>query len=224
MIVAIHQPEFMPYAGFFHKMNKADQYIILDDVQFTKNNFQNRNRLCDRNGEVFWVTAPIKIRGHTASNILDIKLESSPRWKRKAFNRISAEYGHHPYFKNYSEELERILMSSEEKLISINMKFISFFRRELDIHTPLTFSSALKVHGSQTTRLVNLCKALKANVYLSGMGGTNYINRYEFEQSGIELKFQNFKSPVYPSPNFVPNLSIFDLLMNAGPNSRNYFL
>jgi hypothetical protein len=223
MIVTIHQPEHLPWTGFFHKMAQADVYVLLDTVQFTKNNWQNRNMFVDRMGDKFWITVPVLQKGHTQSTIKDILINPNVAWKRKYLARLESAYCKHPFFCDYFEGFKNIIEERETKLVDLNKKIIDWFRIHLDINTKIIWASELDTQGQRSELLLDICKQLGASSYLSGPSGRDYLDVKLFSDENISLDYHSFVSPVYPSLNFTPYLSTFDLLMNCGPQSRSYF-
>ena len=220
MRVTIHQPEHLPWLGFFHKMAECDVYVLLDSVQFTKNNYQNRNRLIDQNGAVFWSTVPVRMAGHTEKRIADMELDNAQPWPRKTWARIAGTYRSHPYFGALAPELESIFMSGHAFLVDLNLQLIEFFRRQLGISVPIVRSSTMEVAGSRSGLLLSICKNLGADTYLSGPSGREYLDVGLFLAAGVELDYHVFNHPTYAAPIFKPYLSTLDLLFNYGPGSR----
>lgn len=220
MRVTIHQPEHLPWLGFFHKMADCDVYVILDSVQFTKNNYQNRNRLIDQNGTVYWSTVPVRMAGHTDKRIVDMELDNTQPWPRKTWARIAGAYRRHSYFNALAPELESVFMGGHAHLVDLNLDLIEFFRRQLGICVPMVRSSTLEVKGSRSELLLSICKSLGADTYLSGPSGREYLDTALFSDAGVALDYHAFKHPTYSAPIFQPYLSTLDLLFNSGPKSR----
>ncbi len=220
MIVAIHQPEHLPWLGFFHKMALCDLYVVLDSVQFTKNNYQNRNRLIGQDGLVFWSTVPIRMVGHTEKRIADMELDNAQPWQRKTWGRIVEAYRRHPYFNALAPELELIFMGGHKRLVDFNLDLIEYFRHQLGIGVPMVRSSSMVVDGKRSELLLSICKSLGADTYLSGPSGRNYLEIDFFVASGVAIDYHVFEHPIYSAPNFQPYLSTLDLLFNHGPKSR----
>lgn len=220
MRVTIHQPEHLPWLGFFHKMADCDVYVLLDSVQFTKNNYQNRNRLIDQNGMPFWSTAPVRMAGHTDKRIVDMELDNTQPWSRKTWARIAGAYRRHPYFSALAPELESIFMGGHVRLVDLNLDLIELFRRQLGISVPMVRSSTMEVEGIRSELLLSICKTLGAETYLSGPSGRDYLDTALFSAAGIALDYHAFKHPTYSAPIFQPYLSSLDLLFNHGPKSR----
>lgn len=220
MVVAIHQPEFSPWLGFFHKMAKCDKYIILDNVQFKKNNFQNRNQLIDTNGNTFWISVPVKMKGYLQKQIKDMEIDQTKPWARKVWNRIVQSYNKHPYFNNISQDLESIFSVDYTYLIDVNLALIYLIRRHLNINVSIVRSSSLEITGKRSELLLQLCKSQNALTYLSGPSGRSYLDEVLFQKEKINVEYQEFQHPCYPAPKFRPFLSTLDLIFNHGPNSR----
>ncbi len=220
MLVTIHQPEHLPWLGFFHKMKSADLFVYLDDVQFRKNYFQNRNRILGTNGPQ-WVTVPVQLQGHTEKTLREMRIDNRNDWKRKYWGSISLSYKKHPYYQDYGQEMEASINESWDELVPLNLRIIELFRRTLDIQTPCVTASSLQLGkvSSSTEHLVRICQAVGASAYLSGPFGREYLDQELFQQAGIDLVFHEFVHPVYPQRqggDFVANLSTFDLLCNCG--------
>lgn len=177
MKVAIHQPEHFPYVGFFQKMESCDLFVILDDVKFSKNNFQNRNRFKNSNGIEEWFTIPVPSTANS-SIINEIIVKNDKSWKSKICSKLS---------QNLKVDVSLVYECSD-RLIDINMSSINFVREKLGITTPLVLSSELSVAGNKSNKLLNLCKAVGATSYLSGQGGLDYLNKDLFETERIELE------------------------------------
>lgn len=216
MRIAIHQPEFMPWPGYFNKMASADLYVLLDNVQFTKNNFQNRNRFRYRNGESFWGTIPVLKAGHTSSTINDIQIDNTKLWARKLWARLCDSYDRYEYFYQYKDLFEPLFHSKYDKVVDLNLDIISVFRDILKINVPLIRASSLSAKGKRSELLANIVSELGGDQYISGIGGKSYIDLSPFEGANISVVFQNYVPPDYLGENKVPNLSTFDMLMKVG--------
>lgn len=220
MRVSIHQPEHLPWLGFFHKMACCDLYVLLDNVQFTKNNYQNRNRLIDQNGVVYWSTVPVRMAGHTDRKICDMETDDAQPWRRKCWARIAASYRRHPFFEQLAPEVEAIFMAEHHALVDLNIALIDFFRQQLRLDVPMRRASMMDVTGIRSELLLSICKNVGADRYLSGPSGRDYLESGLFERHGVTIDYHQFSHPVYPAPLFKPYLSTLDLLMNHGAGSR----
>jgi len=221
VIVAIHQPQYLPYLGFFHKLAQCDVFVVLDDVQFQKNGLQNRNKIKTCKGWQ-WLTVPVLQRAD--QTIKEVRLNPQTRWSRKHWSALVTNYSKAPFFALYGASIREILQAEHEYLGSLDMALVRFCAQALGIETPMTMSSELKVGPGKTQRLVNICQALNADTYLSGPGGKRYMEMELFERAGLTVKFQEFTSPVYAQQfadqGFLPNLSVLDALFCCGPEAR----
>jgi hypothetical protein len=221
MIVTIHQPEHLPWLGFFHKMRRADRFVILDNVQYRTNYFQNRNRVLGANGP-FWLTVPVRSRGHVATSIADIVIDGSQAWGERHRKSLEACYGRHPHFRRYADVLRTILESPWQRLADLNLAIIEAFRSALDIGTPMVRASELGVEGRGSELLLAICERMGAATYLSGPSGRDYLDESLFANRGIAVQYHEFHHPVYPqrgANEFVSHLTALDALANLGPEA-----
>ena len=184
MKIAIHQPEHLPYYGFFNKMSKADTFIILDDVQFLKNTFQNRNRIKNAKGEQ-WLTVPIKLEHHS-QKINEIKIDNSKDWQKKNLLSIKYNYQKTPYFKQYYPEFEKIYSKKENLLVDFNLNLIKFFIDAFEIKTNIILCSTLNINTQKTQRLIDICQKTNAVTYLSG-NGADYLDEASCPKNNLKL-------------------------------------
>lgn len=220
MKVTIHQPEHLPWIGFFNKMSKCDVFVILDNVQYRKNYFQNRNKIMGANGPQ-WLTVPVVNKGHMEKTIMDIEIacEKNLSWKKKYYNSIYYSYKKYPYFSEHITFFENLLKKNHTKLSDFNIEIILYLANFLDINPVFIKASELEVEGSNSSLILNICKSIGATTYISGPSGRDYLNVKEFEDDNIEVIFNDYVHPVYPQKDtseFVPFLSTFDLLFNVG--------
>lgn len=219
MIVAIHQPNYLPYLGFFDKMRKADIFIIYDDAQFNKEDFQHRNRIKIFHGWK-WLTIPVDKKPLPIKEIRiknDISLKGV-RWMDSHIRDIKDNYKNSTYFSKYEKELEIIYNKEYNMLIDLNMSLILFLKRAFKINSNLVLSSELGFTSKSSERLVEMVKAVGGDVYLSGPSGKNYLDISLFTDRKIKVEFQDFKHPIYKQQydGFIPNLSAIDDLFNVG--------
>lgn len=217
MIVAIHQPNYLPYLGFFDKMQHADFFVIYDDAQFTDSEFYHRNKIRIYNGWE-WLTVPV-FREKISINEIKIKNNATKKglsWNKEHFREICTHYGKSPYYEAYADKLKEIYLKRFNKLIDLNMCIIEFLIETFDINVEIVFSSTLNLKSKSTEKIVDIVRTLGGDAYLSGAGGYKYLNESLFEN--IKLIFQDYKHPVYKQryPGFVPNMSAIDALFNVG--------
>ena len=216
MLLAIHQPDHLPYLGFFHKMARADVFVILEGVDYKKNNFQNRNRVWTPNG-VAWATVPVLHKGLDSKKIGDIRTVETEPWRKKYRMLLEQNYGRHPGFGAAMSVVDRALEDGGDSLARINTIMIKGFAELLGIRTPIVVDADLETSGSKSELLVSVCRAVGADSYLSGAGGRDYLDESVFAEAGIAVLYQDFHHPVYPQKGpteFVPYLSVFDLICN----------
>lgn len=221
-IAAIHQPNFLPWLGYFYKIANSDIFIILDDAQYTKNSFINRNKIKTPQGTQY-ITLPVSHTGKFGQLILECSIDDKEKNAKKITRTIELNYRKAKYFSDYFDEFQKILNSNTSNLAEINVLLIEWILEALNIQSEIRRSSELKnVTGKSTERLVSICQSVGADEYLSGFGGVKYQEEAVFKESAIKLKMTDFHHPQYPQcwGDFIPNLSIIDLLFNCGPESK----
>ena len=218
MKVAVHQPQYLPWLGYFDKMDQADCFVVLDDVQFKKNEWQNRNRIKTASGWQ-WLTVPVLHR--FPQLISHVKVNNAARWSRKHLQALISNYSASPFFAVHRPFFEEIYARDWTMLLDLNLATLSYLVEALGIRTKLHLASSLPARDGATDRLVAICQALGADTYLSGAGGRGYLDVERFEEAGIRVLFQTFQCPLYPQRfgAFEPNLSIVDLLFHCGEQS-----
>ena len=220
MIISIHQPNYIPWLGYFEKMLNSDIFVFLDDVQYEKNYLINRNQIRTNAGSM-WMTIPVNAKHDSIVN--NVRIDNSQKWTMKHKKSIQINYSKSDFLQTHQNFFDRLYEQQFEFLIDINVEVIRYLMKQLDINTKTLFSSELNVEGTGSNRILNICKSLSADFYISGQFGKNYLDLEEFKNNGIDIKFQNFIHPVYKQcyAPFIPNLSAIDLLFNEGENSKN---
>jgi hypothetical protein len=222
MIVTIHQPEHMPWLGFFNKAINCDIFVLLDTVQFEKNYFQNRNQIAsNKEDKREWITVPLKKGKHT-DLICQKELAFNKKTKRKYFQQIDRAYKLRPYY-FLVNSIKEIFDTEENSLSNLNIALIRYFFNLLDIKCKLILSSELGLEVSRPGGGINfdICKKLNATAYLSGKSGRDYLDTTKFLDNNISVLYQNFVHPVYAQSDedFVPNLSVIDLIFSLNVSS-----
>jgi hypothetical protein len=228
MIVAIHQPNFLPWLGYFYKIAKSDIFVLMDNVQFPRGrSFCHRNRIKTPRGAL-WLSVPIsRDRIDLETQISEIKIDNSQNWQNRHWKTVIANYSKATYFNEYKNIFEDIFRTRWDRLVDLNESLI---RRIIDIlgitHIKLVRMSELDVSGKGTALLIDICKKLEGTVYISGEGGRKYMEEDMFEREGITLEYAHFVHPEYQQlwGVFIPNLSILDLIFNEGNKSLNIIL
>lgn len=218
MIVTIHQPEHLPWLGFFNKIAKAEVYIVMDNVQFEKNYFQNRNKIIGTNG-VQWLGLSVSKKGHMDSTLAETEIADIPKWREKYLQTIKFSYSKYPYFNDVYDVLEKAIYTDSNKLVDINLAIIKGFAEKLDIKPKFVMASSLDVSGKKSDLVLSLCEAVNATTYIAGPSGRDYMDLESFKEAGIEVKFNDYTHPVYEqrkTEEFTPYMSIVDLTMNCG--------
>jgi len=227
MLVAIHQPNFMPWLGYFDRMIQADLFVLLDHVQFERRNYQNRCmiRLED---DTKWLTVPV-VQLSQKEKIIDKRVDNPEDlsggrwWGPNHFQTLRYAYRKSPYFALYAPKLREILHARWDKLVDLNVATLEFVREALAIETPLVKSSTLACEVQKSALLLDVCQRVGASAFLGGMGGSReYLDKEAFAAARMGVVWQQFAHPVYPQPGtapFMKGLSVLDLLFNCGPAS-----
>jgi len=224
MLAGIHQTHYLPWLRYFEKAARSDVFIVLDTIQFTKNGWQNRNKIKGPQGAVL-LTVPV----HTQAGyrLDEVRINDEQPWRRKHWRGIEQCYRKAPYFERYAPFLESTYARPWSWLHELNRHMLEWFVAELGIRTPIRYSSQLDAPGSATERLVNLVRAAGCDAYYSGAYALEvYLDAKQLREAGISLVLQQWKSPEYPQahPPFLPDLSILDLLMQCGPHSLDVLM
>jgi len=222
MKVGIIQSNFLPWRGYFDFIREVDLFVLEDDLQYTKNDWRNRNRIKSPRGSE-WITVPVSYK-HTAQLIYDTPIDYGQPWARKMLNRIRESYRRAPYFEPYFSELGELLLRQVASISELNIALIRWVCRHLEINTPLRFSQAYHSQGVKAERVIDILRKVGATVYLSGPAARNYIIPERFEQAGIQLEYKQYHYPEYEQlhPPYDPAVSVLDLLFMQGPNSKIY--
>lgn len=222
MVIGIHQPNFLPWLGFFYKLLSSDFFVFLDIVQFTKNSFINRTRVRAGQNEL-WLTIPVRTGGRFKQAICEVEISNTNDWRKKHLGTLQGCYGRAPFFRETFEQIKGIYYQRDwTNLCEFNIALIEWIMRELKIEKKAVRASVLQVSGKSTELLINLVKKLDGTVYLSGHGGRKYQDEEMFRAQSVQLEYYNFKHPVYTQlhGSFIPNLSILDLLFSYGPDTK----
>ena len=224
MIVAAHQPSYLPWLGYLDKIAKADAFVVMDDLQYEEQNFQNRNRIKTNIG-ARWLTVPV-VRGAQTDRIIDKRIDNSGlggrhHWQRRAWRAIEIHYGAAPAFALHATALEEIFTRPWRWLVELDLFVLELARAWFDITTPIVRSSTLGLRGAKSERIIDLCHRLGAGTYLSGRGAsTTYLDLAAFARAGVAIAWQDFTHPIhaqrYPALGFVSHLAFVDHLCNVG--------
>lgn len=221
MIVGIHQPHYLPWLRYIDKLVRSDVFVLLDDVQYTKNGWQNRNKIKCAQG---WMYLTVPVRDAFAKPILDVRINNQERWRQKHWTALRTNYARAPYFDRYAGALEDLYRREWDRLCDLSIAFLERVLSWLDIGTRLVRSSALGVPGRGSERVAEICVRLGATEYLTGdYAAANHLDVQAVRARGVEVRPQQWACvdypQQYPRAGFVPDLSIVDLLFNQGNGS-----
>lgn len=221
VVVAIHQPNFFPWLGYFDKINRSDIFIFLDHVQFPKKGgvWTNRVKILI-NGKASWFTVPIDRSYHGFMSVGEIEIQKSDPWRNKLIKTLVLNYTKAPFFTEIMGFLEPLIVNSENNLCQYNINAVLAISHELGINgNKFILSSELKYIGTANEMLVSLVKNVNGNIYMCGGGASGYQEDEVFTDAGVELVYQDFTHSIYKQnigSEFIQGLSIIDALMNCG--------
>lgn len=219
-MLAVLQPSYLPWLGYFDQMCRVDVFVLYDDVQFDKHGWRNRNRIKTPDGPL-WLTVPVLHSGQSRPRINEVCLDRRAPWCRKHLSSLRQYYARAPHARDILPALEDVLTRDWERLVDLNRAVITLMAAWLGVKTAVVTASELGIGGERTARLVAICRHFGARRYLSGDSARNYLDLEMFAEAGIEVEWQEFRHPVYPQLHgpFVSHLSAMDLILNCGPDS-----
>lgn len=222
--VVIHQPDFLPYLGFFHRFLRSDLWVVLDDAQFVASgSWHNRDKIKTREG---WRWLTVGVKKCPLSTPINEVLLSGKGWEEKNLNLLKESYRKAPFFGEIFPAVERLYGHDCTRMIDFNMRSIAMLMEMFGIAIETVFASALKARGSKTERLVDICRKTGASDYLTGTGSRDYLEEALFAAEGMRVAWQEFTHPVYPQQHgdFIPYLSAIDMLFNCGADESRRLL
>jgi len=222
--IAVVQSNYVPWRGYFDLINSVDEFILLDDVQYTRRDWRNRNVIKSSTG-LLWLTIPVHVKGKYLQKIKDTEVIDD-KWAHAHWRSIIHNYSQAKHFPAYREVFEGLYVQKGDKLLSqINYRFIVGICRILGIGTRLSWSMDYNLIGDKTERLVDLCRQAGATQYLSGPSARAYLNEDLFRNEGIGVSYMDYsgyREYGQPNPPFEPGVSIIDLIFNEGPRAAEY--
>jgi hypothetical protein len=223
--VAIVQSSYIPWKGYFDLIRAADEFILLDDVQFTRRDWRSRNRIKTQHG-LAWLTIPVRTKGLYHQRIQDTYV-ADPRWGETHWATLRANYARAPFFREYEEKIAALYVprSGDERLSDVNVRFITAACALLGITTPITWSTDHGAPAGKNERLIELCRKAGADEYLSGPSAREYIDEAQFTAAGIQVRFVDYggyREYPQPWPPFEHHVSVLDLLFSVGPDAPQY--
>lgn len=222
--IIITQSNYIPWKGYFDSINIADEFILYDDMQFTRRDWRNRNQIKTREG-VKWLTIPVEVKGKYFQKINETKI-SEPDWGQKHWSMLLHNYSKAKYFNEYKKLFEDLYLNNKEVYLSkVNHNFLKAVCEILGIKTKMIWSDEFNLLEEKTERLVDICKARGATDYYSGPAAKAYMNEELFERENIKVHYFDYSG--YPDYNqlygdFTHAVSIIDLIFNEGPNSTKF--
>ena len=223
MRVAIMQPTYLPWSGYFGLLQSVDLFVYLDDVQFEKRSWQQRNQIKTENGAQ-WLTVPVLSKGKREQIINEVQIDTTSKFSEKHIKSIQHIYRKSPFFHEYSEIIFSAMKKIAGNLSEYNISIINDLKDLLGIYTNTILSSEVECTGIKSDRLASICSEVGASEYISPPGSKNYLEQSKsFEKIGVEVKYFNFTQLNYQQlyGDFLTNMSVIDLLMNCGDNSNS---
>jgi len=225
MKITVHQANYFPYPGFFQKVSISDVYVVLDKAQF-QFDITNRNKIITPDGSWTRISVPIK-KGQKFFEIRNVEINNDLPWAEENWNLIHKSYNESPFFDLYKVFLDSLYKKNWNLILDLNLQILKKIFDWLDIKTEIVLESELNITSTSSERLLDICKKLGADTYISGIGGKRYLDEKLFEKNKITLKYQSYDPITYVqhiSKSFIPNLSIIDLLFNEGTDRSQEIL
>lgn len=222
MKVGIIQSNYIPWRGYFDFIDDVDVFIFHDDIQFTKNDWRNRNRIKTDRGTI-WLTVPVHYKS-VSQTICNTPIDYSQRWNYSHIHQVTQWYAKAPFFKYYSEEFFSLLRVPYQSVSALNIALCRWIMEKLNIQTSLRMSLNLDVKGSKTERVVHLLQKVGGDCYLSGPAARAYLDEKMLWNAGIRLEYKSYDYPSYLQlwGDFIGEVTVMDLLFNMGPDARTY--
>jgi len=219
--IGVIQSSYIPWRGYFDFIASVDMFVFHDDIQYTKGDWRNRNKIKTKNGTE-WITVPVSYK-KVAQLICDTPIDYSSAWAKKHMRIWESYYRQATHFDVTAELLSGIFESPHTTISQLNIFLIRRICDYLEIKTPLLLSSELSLQGSKTERLIVLLKKLNATAYLSGPSADAYLDKDLFRKKGIQLEYKSYDYAPYPQlwGDFIGGVTVLDLIANCGPEAKN---
>lgn len=222
--VAILQSNYIPWKGYFDMIHMVDEFILYDDMQYTRRDWRNRNKIKTPNG-LQWLTIPVEVKGKYFQKINETVI-SEADWAKNHWNTLKSFYSKSPHFKDYKDVFEEFYLKNEEKYLSkVNFDLIGIINNILGIGTKISWSSDYNLVDGKTERLLNLVQQANGTEYISGPAAKDYVVEDLFKEAGIKLSWMDYSGyPEYNQlyPPFEHGVTVLDLIFNEGANARKY--
>ena len=223
MKLAISQPTFLPWQGYIALINHVDEFVILDDVQFEKRSWQQRNNI-KQNDEKLLLTIPVKSKGKYNQKINEVLINYNSEFIDKHLKSIFLSYKKSEYFSLYFNKIENIYKKKYERLSEINIALLNFFLKEMEINTKLSLTSSLNLKEKKHLLIKKICEIKNCSSYISSKGSEIYLKNLSRDKINFQIVYYDFKNLDYKQigSKFISHLSSLDLLFNLGKNSKKY--
>jgi hypothetical protein len=222
--VAIVQSNYIPWKGYFDLIRLSDEFILYDDVQYTRRDWRNRNRVKTPQG-LQWLTIPVEVKGKYHQRIRDTRISDSD-WGRKHWSVLKQNYAKAPFFNAYRDVFEPLYLGNLPPMLSdVNRLFMDTICPLLDIRTPIRWSHEFDIADGRSERLLQICLATRATEYLSGPAAKSYLDEGMFAAAGVNVAWMDYTGyPPYPQlfGDFEHGVTVLDLLFNVGTSARQY--
>lgn len=224
-VLVVEQPNYIPWLGYFDLIAQSDVWVWYDDVQYTKRDWRNRNRVAGE-GEPLWLTIPVKTRGRYEQRIFEVEIDDARPWERKHLETLRHCYREAPFFDPVFTIVQKVLEAGHHRLADLTIELNEELCRSMGLRTQFLRSSGLDVQGDKQERLLEICHRLGATAYLSGPAARSYLTPEPFHRAGLELRYIVYDYPPYRRGGrpFIPRLSILDPLVWLGPEETAAFL
>lgn len=225
MILSAHQPVYLPWLGLFHKIALADMFVSFNQVQYQPKDWNNRNQIKTPQGPI-WLSVPVLRKGYLEKTISDIEINNNEPWARKHWKSLQVAYSKAPYFKRYKEFFEDVYGRRWDRLVDLNEAMLRGFLDILGIDVPVRSAGDWNFSGAKSDLVLDMCIQTKASEYIFGANGRDYADEKAFSAAGVKVHFQDYVHPTYPQQhgNFIPYMSIVDLLFNCGDESYSVLM
>lgn len=222
MRVGIIQSNYVPWRGYFDFIDSVDLFVFYDDLQFTKNDWRNRNRILSPHG-LRWLTVPVHFRS-LGMTIDEVPIDYGQDWAARQLGQLEACYRAAPFFHSYVNDFADIVQRKYPSISELNVALCHWVMEALSIRTPTMMSRQLYVKGRKTERLLNILRCVGGTTYLSGPSAASYLDLTQFEREGIGVEYKTYDYKPYPQvqEGFQGEVTVLDLLFNVGPEARKF--
>jgi hypothetical protein len=222
MKVGVIQSNYIPWRGYFDFIDSVDLFVFHDDLQYTKNDWRNRNRIVTPAG-LRWLTVPVSYK-HVEQKIDEVPIDYSQKWASSHIQQLSAHYRRAPFFGDYIHGFAGIVNEPFTSISELNVAVCKWIMQVLKIRTPICMSRELALSGKKSERLIDLLTKVRGTTYVSGPSASAYLDLDLFRRHGIRVEYKSYDYPEYSQTQrgFSPAVSVLDLLFNTGPEARSY--